>query len=143
MTTNGHRAKNTSGGRRSFGWVVNFWVKFDEILILVHSLVVHSPRTHAHSLYFNRAIRRHARRARETRGSTYSVLPFFPRPNFAHFLVRDREILPRLCGCGAEDLYHHTPSTRMEIRTWRSAITDLKGSAPGTSSGALGEGTPG
>ena len=24
MNTNGHRAKNTSGGRRSFGWVVNY-----------------------------------------------------------------------------------------------------------------------
>ena len=24
MNTNGHREKNTSGGRRSFGWVVNF-----------------------------------------------------------------------------------------------------------------------
>jgi hypothetical protein len=23
MNTNGHREKNTSGGRRSFGWVVN------------------------------------------------------------------------------------------------------------------------
>ena len=37
----------------------------------------------------------------------------------------------------------YTPSTRMEIRTWRSAIADLKGSSPGAPSGALGEGTPG
>ena len=36
-----------------------------------------------------------------------------------------------------------TPGTRMEIRTWRSAIADLKGSPPGAPSGALGEGTPG
>ena len=38
---------------------------------------------------------------------------------------------------------YHTPSTRMEIRTWRSAIADLKTSPPGTPSGALGEGNPG
>jgi len=31
----------------------------------------------------------------------------------------------------------------MEIRTWRSAIADLKGSPPGALSGALGESTPG
>ena len=37
----------------------------------------------------------------------------------------------------------HTPGTRMEIRTWRSAIAGLKGSPPGAPSGALGEGTPG
>ena len=36
-----------------------------------------------------------------------------------------------------------TPTTRMEIRTWRSAIADLKGTPPGAPSGALGEGTPG
>jgi len=35
------------------------------------------------------------------------------------------------------------PTTRMEIRTWRSAIADLKSPPPGTPSGALGEGTPG
>ena len=35
------------------------------------------------------------------------------------------------------------PGTRMEIRTWRSAIADLKGPPPGAPSGALGEGTPG
>ena len=28
MNTNGHREKNTSGRRRSFGWVVNFTCKF-------------------------------------------------------------------------------------------------------------------
>ena len=37
----------------------------------------------------------------------------------------------------------HTPTTRMEIRTWRSAIADLKPTPPGAPSGALGEGTPG
>jgi len=37
----------------------------------------------------------------------------------------------------------HTPTTRMEIRTWRSAIADLKGSPPGAPSDALREGTPG
>ncbi len=37
----------------------------------------------------------------------------------------------------------HTPTTRMEIRTWRSAIADLRGSPPGAPSGALGEGIPG
>jgi len=31
----------------------------------------------------------------------------------------------------------------MEIRTWRSAIADLKGSPPGAPSGALEEGTHG
>ena len=31
----------------------------------------------------------------------------------------------------------------MEIRTWRSAIADLKPPPPGAPSGALGEGTPG
>ena len=36
-----------------------------------------------------------------------------------------------------------TPTTRMEIRTWRSAIADLRTPPPGSSSGALGEGTPG
>ena len=36
-----------------------------------------------------------------------------------------------------------TPGTRMEIRTWRSAIADLKPPPPGAPSGALGEGTPG
>ena len=28
MNTNGHREKNTSGGRRSFGWVVNYLCVF-------------------------------------------------------------------------------------------------------------------
>ena len=42
-----------------------------------------------------------------------------------------------------EGAARHTPSTRMETRTWRSAIADLKGSPPGAPSGALGEGTPG
>jgi len=28
MNTNGHREKNTFGGRRSFGWVVDFFFKF-------------------------------------------------------------------------------------------------------------------
>ena len=37
----------------------------------------------------------------------------------------------------------HTPSTRMEIRTWRSAIADLKGSPPEAPSGVLGKGNPG
>ena len=37
----------------------------------------------------------------------------------------------------------NTPSTRIGIRTWRSAIADLKGSPPGAPSGALGEGNPG
>ena len=36
-----------------------------------------------------------------------------------------------------------TPATRMEIRTWRSAIANLKGPPPGAPSGALGEGAPG
>ena len=36
-----------------------------------------------------------------------------------------------------------TPGTRMEIRTWRSAIADLKPTPPGAPSGALGKGTPG
>jgi len=31
----------------------------------------------------------------------------------------------------------------MEIRTWRSAIADLRGPPPGAPSGALGEGNPG
>ena len=31
----------------------------------------------------------------------------------------------------------HTPSTRMEIRTWRSAIVDLRTPPPGGSPGAL------
>ena len=37
----------------------------------------------------------------------------------------------------------YTPGTRMGIRTWRSAIADLKGPLPGAPSGALGESTPG
>ena len=37
----------------------------------------------------------------------------------------------------------YTPGTRMKIRTWRSAIADLKGPPPGALSGALGEGAPG
>ena len=37
----------------------------------------------------------------------------------------------------------HTPGTRMESRTWRSGIADLKGPPPGAPSGALGGGTPG
>ena len=37
----------------------------------------------------------------------------------------------------------HTPTIRMEIRTWRSAIADLKTSPPGAPSGALGEGNLG
>ena len=36
----------------------------------------------------------------------------------------------------------HTPGTRMEIRTWRSAIADLKGPPPGAPSGALGDKAP-
>ena len=36
-----------------------------------------------------------------------------------------------------------TPTTRMEIRTWRSAIADLRTQPPGAPSGALGAGTPG
>ena len=37
----------------------------------------------------------------------------------------------------------HTLSTRMEIRTWRSAIAVLRTPPPGAPSGALGEGNPG
>ena len=37
----------------------------------------------------------------------------------------------------------HTAGTRMEIRTWRSAIADLRGPPPGAPSGALEEGTLG
>ena len=36
-----------------------------------------------------------------------------------------------------------TPTTRMEIRTWRSAIAELAPSPPGAPSGAQGGGTPG
>ena len=38
--------------------------------------------------------------------------------------------------------FFDTPTTRMEIRTWRSAIADLKPPPPGAPSGALEEGTP-
>ena len=42
MNTNGHREKNTSGGRRSFGWVVNFtslWrLRRFEIVQKLHNL---------------------------------------------------------------------------------------------------------
>jgi hypothetical protein len=38
-----------------------------------------------------------------------------------------------------QPLYTST-TTRMEIRTWRSAIADLKTSPQGAPSGALGEG---
>ena len=50
---------------------------------------------------------------------------------------------PKLTAHGLHFLVNHTPSTRMEIRTWRSAIADLKGPPPGAPSDALGEGTPG
>ena len=42
-----------------------------------------------------------------------------------------------------EDTPTKPPTTRMEIRTWRSAIADLKPPPPGAPSGTLGEGTPG
>ena len=39
--------------------------------------------------------------------------------------------------------FGHTPATRMEIRTWRSAIADQRTSPPGAPSTVLGRGTPG
>ena len=49
-------------------------------------------------------------------------------------------------GAGGGPGFHgsyYTPTTRMEIRTWRSAIADLKGTPPGAPSSALREGAPG
>ena len=60
----------------------------------------------------------------------------FPPPFFFRVLGGWRLI--------GDDTARDTPgSTRMEIRTWRSAIADLAGSPTGEPPGALGEGTPG
>ena len=58
-------------------------------------------------------------------------------PLFAHAGGREKLTPPPLsapsssklwlCGCGCTcPALAHTPSTRMEIRTWRSAIADLR-----------------
>ena len=59
---------------------------------------------------------------------------------FSNAWVHFPLVLFCLCLCYA---LVNTPTTRMEICTWRSAIADLNPPAPGASSGALGEGTPG
>ena len=67
-------------------------------------------------------------------------------PSFVEATSQSDELkIPRrvsFCPIGYLRL-HDTPGTRMEIRTWRSAIADLKPPPPGAPSGALGEGTPG